>query len=150
MNLCPFAGNITNLIVRPSTVMHIGAVIDVEAMKYDDNRVLLGYVLHFKPAPFQNVSLFDSRDACGGDGWRVEDTTTFDRKALMVQIVLTNLKPYTQYAYYVKTYTIASEPYGGQSDIMYFRTSPSQPGMVQKMKTLPNGSSSIVSEQILV
>lgn len=125
--------------------MSIGAIIDVEAMKYDDHRVLLGYVLHYKQAPYQNVSLYDSRDACGGDGWRVEDTTTFDRKATIVQIILTNLKPFTQYAYYVKTYTIASEPYGGQSDILYFRTLPGQPGIVQKMKLLPNGSSSIVS-----
>lgn len=125
--------------------MTIGAVIDVEAMKYDDNRVLLGYVLHYKPAPYANVSMYDGRDACGGDGWRVEDSTSFDRKANMVQIILTNLKSFTQYAYYVKTYTIASEPNGGQTEILYFTTLPSQPGPVQKLKLTANGSSSIVS-----
>ncbi len=125
--------------------MHVGAVIDVESLPYEDVRSLLGYVLYFKPAPFQNVTLYDGRDACGGDGWRVEDTTTFDRSAKMIQIPLTNLKPYTQYAYYVKTYTIASETEGGQTNIEYFRTKPWQPGMVQKMKVEANGSSSIVS-----
>lgn len=125
--------------------MHLGAVIDVEMMKYEDTRALLGYVVHFKPAPFQNVSLYDNRDACGGDGWRVEDTTTFDRDAKIVQILLTNLKPYTQYAYYVKTYTIASETLGGQTEILYFQTKPWQPGMVQRMKVESNGSSSLVS-----
>jgi len=117
----------------------------VEAMQYDDTRVLLGYVTHYKEAPFANVTLFDGRDACGGDGWRVDDTTTFDRRKPMVQIILTNLKPFTQYAYYVKTYTIASEPYGGQTDILYFRTLPAQPGIVQKLQLIPNGPSSIVS-----
>ncbi|KAJ6634889.1 Insulin-like receptor [Pseudolycoriella hygida] len=138
------ACNVTKLVTKISSVMNIGAVIDVVAMIYDDTRVLLGYVLHFKPAPFKNVTLFDGRDACGGDGWRVEDMTSFDRKAKVIQIILTNLKPYTQYAYYVKTYTITTEPYGGQSDIQYFTTMPAQPGMVQKMKVLPNGSSSLI------
>lgn len=140
-----FPGNLTKLNVRVSTVMHIGAIIDVTQMDYYDHRVLLGYVLYYKQAPYQNVSLYDGRDACGGDGWRVEDATNFDRTAKMLQIVITNLKPYTQYAFYVKTYTIASEPSGGQSDILYFRTAPWQPGMVQKIKVVPNSSSSLVS-----
>lgn len=38
--------------------------------------------------------------------------------------LITGLKPYTQYAYYVKTYTMASEPNGAQSVISYFRTMP--------------------------
>lgn len=38
---------------------------------------------------------------------------------------LTQLKPYTQYAFYVKTYTIATERKGAQSEIKYFRTLPS-------------------------
>lgn len=144
-NGCSFSGNVIELQARPSLVLHIGAIIDVDAIHYDDSRVLLGYLLHYKEAPYTNVSMFDSRDACGGDGWKTEDITTFDRNAPIVQIVLTNLKPYTQYAYYVKTFTIASEPYGGQSNIHYFRTSPSRPGSVQKMKLIANGSSSIVS-----
>lgn len=114
-------------------------------MHYDDNRVLLGYVLHYKEAPYANVSMFDGRDVCGGDGWQTEDLTTFDRRAPTVQIPLTNLKPYTQYAYYVTTFTIISVPDGGQSDILYFRTEPSRPGSVQNMKLITNGSSSIVS-----
>lgn len=39
--------------------------------------------------------------------------------------MLPGLKPYTQYAYYVKTYTVASEPNGAQSKIQYFTTLPS-------------------------
>lgn len=37
-------------------------------------------------------------------------------------LLLTGLKPFTRYAYFVKTYTIASETNGARSDITYFRT----------------------------
>lgn len=135
-----FLGNLEKLTASLSSVIHIGAVIDVHSMKFDDSRVLLGYVLHFKPAPHRNISLFS--DAYG---WQVKDITNFDRNAPIVQIFLTGLKPYTQYAYYIKTYTIASETFGGLTDILYFRTAPWQPDRVQNMKLIENGSSSIVS-----
>lgn len=55
--------------------------------------------------------------------WKTDDVesteTTDDLLAL-----ITNLKPFTQYAYYVKTYTVASESIGAQSDIEYFTTLP--------------------------
>lgn len=38
--------------------------------------------------------------------------------------ILTQLKPFTQYAFYVKTYTIATEGAGAQSPLQYFRTLP--------------------------
>lgn len=38
---------------------------------------------------------------------------------------ITHLKPYTRYAYYVRTYTIAMETNGAQSKIQYFTTNPS-------------------------
>lgn len=41
-----------------------------------------------------------------------------------MQHILTQLLPYTQYAFYVKTYTIATEKVGAQSKIQYFRTFP--------------------------
>lgn len=33
-----------------------------------DSRTLLGYVVYSIEAPYQNVTLYDGRDACGGDG----------------------------------------------------------------------------------
>ena len=38
--------------------------------------------------------------------------------------IVPNLKPFTQYAMYIKTYTIQSERKGAQSDIIYFKTKP--------------------------
>lgn len=37
-------------------------------------------------------------------------------------VILPHLKSYTQYAYYVSTYTIATEKTGAISPIKYFRT----------------------------
>ena len=34
-----------------------------------DDRKLLGYVVSWIEAPFQNVTLYDGRDYCGGDGY---------------------------------------------------------------------------------
>lgn len=34
----------------------------------DDPRILLGYVVYSTEAPIKNVTLYDGRDACGGDG----------------------------------------------------------------------------------
>lgn len=34
-----------------------------------DKRQLLGYVISYIEAPHQNVSYYDGRDACGGDGY---------------------------------------------------------------------------------
>lgn len=65
--------------------------------------------------------------------WRVDDVSApetsekdKDEKATDAELhyILTQLKPYTQYAFYVRTYTIATEKIGAQSRIQYFMTFP--------------------------
>jgi hypothetical protein len=76
---------------------------------------------------YQNVSIFDGRDACSTNVWKVDDFETSgdsDSNDTNLIHIITYLKPYTQYALYVKTYTIASETKGAQSDILYFKTQP--------------------------
>lgn len=55
--------------------------------------------------------------------WKTDDVESTETTDDLVAPI-TGLKPYTQYAYYVKTYTMASESNGAQSDINYFRTMP--------------------------
>lgn len=138
------ACNVTLLKVIVVDIANVAAILSCEAMKYNDERVLLGYVLHYIPSTHQNVTQFDGRDACGGDGWQVEDITDFDREADMFPVFMTRLRPFTQYAYFIKTYTIASEPYGGQSEIQYFTTEPDKPSPIRKLTAVANGSSEIV------
>lgn len=81
----------------------------------------------------RNVSIFDGRDACSTNEWNViefDDIEGGDSKkngtteSDKLTTIVPNLKPYTQYALYIKTYTIASETKGAQSDIIYFQTKP--------------------------
>lgn len=98
-----------------------------------DSRQLLGYVIYYIEAPHKNVTFFDGRDACNTEGWRLDDISEFNPENYTSKI-LTQLKPYTQYAYYVKTYTLASEGLGGQSKINYFKTAPGTPTVVRDVR----------------
>lgn len=96
-----------------------------------------------------DITMFDGRDACGSDGWQVDDIVDLNRNSTPVPVIVTHLKPYTQYAFYIRTYTVASEPRGGITPIHYFRTSPSKPEPVTRLLVSTNGSSEIVSFQRL-
>uniref|UniRef100_A0A6B2ED02 Tyrosine-protein kinase receptor n=1 Tax=Phlebotomus kandelakii TaxID=1109342 RepID=A0A6B2ED02_9DIPT len=140
------ACNVTKLIVNTTRIDHNGAVIEWEPFQLEDDRALLGYVVSFIEAPFKNVSLYDGRDACGSDGWKVDDVGRESGRQSFISYPLARLEPYTQYAYYVKTYTVATEQMGAQSDIIYFRTRPGRPEQVQRLRTTANGTSEIVVE----
>lgn len=124
--------------------------------QHHDVRSLLGYVVYFVEAPYQNVTMYDGRDACGGDGWRVDDVsveTSVDfvpsnssepQEPTYLSHILTQLKPYTQYAYYVKTYTIATERSGAQSKVTYFTTMPDAPSVPRALTIYSNASDVLV------
>lgn len=57
--------------------------------------------------------------------------------------LISHLEPFTQYAYYVKTYTLSSVSMGAISPIQYFRTAPGEPSIVQRLKHYSNESSVI-------
>ncbi|XP_055689522.1 insulin-like receptor isoform X2 [Lutzomyia longipalpis] len=140
------ACNVTKLIVNTTRIDDHGAVIEWEPYQLEDDRALLGYVVSYIEAPFKNVSLYDGRDACGTDGWKVDDVGRENYTQTSISYPLARLEPYTQYAYYVKTYTVATEQMGAQSDIIYFRTRPGRPEQVQRLRTTANGTSEIVVE----
>lgn len=135
--------NVTPLNVTLAQILPQAALLSWPPLKLDDDRSLLNYVVFYIAAPHQNVTLWDGRDACGNDGWSVEDVNTFNSNDQINQ-PLTNLEPYTQYAYYVKAYTLATEQKGAQSDIKYFTTKPDQPTRVKKAKATPTGPDKIV------
>lgn len=63
-----YIGNIKELRVIVSDITDRSAILQCEAMMYPDERVLLGYVLHYIATPFKNVTYYDGRDGCGADG----------------------------------------------------------------------------------
>ncbi|XP_011300657.1 insulin-like receptor [Fopius arisanus] len=138
------ACNVTKLKTFVAKRTAEAALINWERFQHHDPRSLLGYVVYFIEAPYQNVTMYDGRDACGGDRWRVDDVAATDSSEPYLTHILTQLKSYTQYAYYVKTYTIATERSGAQSDLMYFTTLPSPPEPPRVLLTWSNSSSELI------
>ncbi|XP_065371804.1 insulin-like growth factor 1 receptor [Calliphora vicina] len=108
------------------------AVVQVDLMSSEEFSLLIGYVYYYKEAHDRNVTKFDGRHGCGRDGWLTDVVVTHRRRH-----ILRNMKPATQYAYFVKSMTTMDYPYLAEhvSEIKYFQTEPAKPGLVAKMYT---------------
>lgn len=97
-----------------------------------DHRMLLGYTVYYIQADHKNVTIYDQRDACNVQGWKVEDhpVSQINQNVDLPPKIIYNLSPYTQYAYYIKAYLLKAEGFGAQSNITYFRTAPGTPSSV--------------------
>ncbi|XP_050497330.1 insulin-like receptor [Diabrotica virgifera virgifera] len=136
------ACNITPLDVKVTNIESNSSTLEWKAFFLDDPRKLLAYIISYTEAPFKNISQYDSKDACGQDNWKVVDTPNKEEEDV-ITYKIKNLESYTQYAFYVKTYTIASERNGAQSEIQYFRTLPSMPLPPSNLNVISNASDSL-------
>lgn len=142
------ACNVKPLDVKVAQILPQAALLSWKPLILEDERSLLSYVVFYTPAMNRNITIWDGRDACGNDGWLVDDVNDFD-KSDSISFPLTKLEPFTQYAYYVKAYTVATEKTGAQSEISYFRTLPGQPMAVTKPNAIAKSSSTVVSRKLL-
>lgn len=78
------ACNVTEIEAQADMITAQSAAIRWEPFEHHDMRTLLGYIVYAKEAPEQNVSMYESRDACGGDGWRALDVVSGPVKTLDV------------------------------------------------------------------
>ncbi|CAI9531425.1 unnamed protein product, partial [Staurois parvus] len=110
-------------------------------------------MFHYKEAPHQNVTEFDGQDACGSNSWTVVDVdppqrTTDGKTPNPPGYLLRNLKPWTQYAVFVKTLVSSSDEraktYGAKSDIIYIRTNETIPSVPLDPISVSNSSSQII------
>ncbi|XP_053558856.1 insulin receptor [Bombina bombina] len=111
---------------------HDKVVLKWDAYWPPDFRDLLGFMVHFKEAPYRNVTEFEGQDACGSNSWTVVDVdpparSTDGKTQAQPGLLLRGLKPWTQYAVFVKTLVSGSgsderRTYGAKSEIIYFRT----------------------------
>ncbi|KAL1493064.1 hypothetical protein ABEB36_011201 [Hypothenemus hampei] len=120
------ACTVSKLEVNISSISSKYVSLEWHPFELEDPRKLLSYVVYNIEAPLRNVNFYDGRDACGQDNWHVDDVAN-NLDVDPVRHTISNLKPFTQYAFFVKTYTIASEQRGAQSMITYFITKPAQP-----------------------
>lgn len=136
--------NVTPLDVSVDNTYPHAALLSWSPLKLDDDRSLLNYVVYYIAAPYQNVTLWDGRNACGNDDWNVEDVNIPNLPDKISQPI-TKLESFTQYAFYVKAFTLATEQKGAQSDIAYFKTKPAQPQKMKQPKLQAIGPDQIVS-----
>jgi len=108
---------------------------------------LLGYTVHYIETSVNNVTLETDNDACGVDNWKVAYvvlSTMQSTTPASMSHNITHLKPFTQYAYYVKSYATASATEEGRSSIQYFRTYPDRPSIPRSIRAYSNSSSEII------
>ena len=73
--------------------------------------------------PFQNITEFDGQDGCGSNSWNMLDVEAPQDANRDPGVQLHPLKPWTQYAIFIKAITLAEDrSHGAKSEIVYMRT----------------------------
>ncbi|KAG8263638.1 hypothetical protein J6590_029115 [Homalodisca vitripennis] len=99
------------------------------------------FAVHFTESESTNLTVFQEEpNECVESRWRVRDIIL--ESGQYISTIQTHLQPYTQYAFYVKTYSVHSTM--GESPIYYVRTRPSKPSEMTLTLAYSNESSTIV------
>ncbi|XP_062860198.1 insulin-like growth factor 1a receptor [Trichomycterus rosablanca] len=111
-----------------------------------DYRDLISFIVYYKEAPFQNVTEFDGQDGCGSS-WSMVDVDLPPEKSIDPGVLLYPLRPWTQYAIFVKAITLVVENKhntDAKSEVVYIRTKASEPSMPRDARVYANSSSSLL------
>ncbi|KAI7802145.1 IGF-I receptor subtype a [Triplophysa rosa] len=117
-----------------------------ERYRPPDYRDLISFIVYYKEAPFQNITEFDGQDGCGSNSWNMVDVDLPPDKS-DPGVFLSPLKPWTQYAVFVKAVILVVEDkhiLGAKSEVVYIRTNASAPSMPLDARVYANSSSSLV------
>nr|XP_061796382.1 insulin-like growth factor 1 receptor [Nerophis lumbriciformis] len=112
-----------------------------------DYRDLISFIVYYKEAPFQNITEFEGQDGCGSNSWNIVDVELHQDKDTDPGVLLSGLKPWTQYAVFVKAITLMVDDKqvpSAKSKVVYIRTSPSAPSMPQDVRAYSNSSTQLV------
>ncbi|XP_041794516.1 insulin-like growth factor 1b receptor [Chelmon rostratus] len=112
-----------------------------------DYRDLISFIVYYKEAPYQNITEFEGQDGCGSNSWNMVDVELRPDKDSDPGVLLSGLKPWTQYAVFVKAITLMVEDKhmpSAKSKVVYIRTSPSAPSMPQDVRAYSNSSTQLV------
>ncbi|NXD17961.1 INSRR protein, partial [Nothocercus nigrocapillus] len=119
-----------------------------ERYRPPEYRDLLSFIVYYKESPFQNVSEYVGQDACGAHSWNVVDVELPLSAEQEPGVALLNLRPWTQYAIFVRAITLTTAEegrnYGAQSEVVYIRTMPAAPTVPRDVISMSNSSSHIV------
>lgn len=103
------------------------------------------FIVYYKEAPFQNITEFDGLDGCGSNSWHMVDVDLPNDENTDPEVSLQQLKPWTQYAIFVKGITLQMDKHpGAKSDIIYIRTRPSLPSTPKDTHAFANSSTKML------
>ncbi|XP_068168131.1 insulin-like growth factor 1a receptor isoform X2 [Antennarius striatus] len=108
---------------------------------------LISFIVYYKESPFQNITELDGRDGCGSNSWHMLDVDLPQDKNIDPNVSIYHLKPWTQYAIFVKAITLQVEDKhitGAKTDIVYIRTRASMPSMPKDARAFANSSTKLV------
>lgn len=80
------------------------------------------------PRPYQNITEYEGQDGCGSNSWNMVDVELGQDRDSDPGVLLSGLKPWTQYAVFVKAITLVVENKhmpSAKSKVVYIRTRPS-------------------------
>ncbi|XP_056115157.1 insulin-like growth factor 1b receptor [Rhinichthys klamathensis goyatoka] len=122
-----------------------------ELFRPPDSRDLISFIVYYKETPFQNITEFDGQDGCGSDSWNMVDVDLPQDQTQNPGVTLSMLKPWTQYAIFVKAVTLVVEDrdkdrqhLGAKTEVVYVWTKPSAPSMPVDIRAYSNSSSKLV------
>ncbi|KAL7980188.1 hypothetical protein Chor_001456 [Crotalus horridus] len=119
-----------------------------EQYRPKDYRDLISFTVYYKEAAFRNVTEYDGQDACGSNSWNMVDVDLPSNKEDNPGILLQPLKPWTQYAIYVKAVMLTMmenyHPHGAKSEIVYIRTKAAVPSIPLDVISASNSSSQLI------
>lgn len=117
-----------NITVKNEAADHV--VLTWDSYKVQEGQQLLSYLLSYIETEDKNITYEGT--ACSNNTWQVVDVD-IPSWSSTVSKHIANLKPYTKYAAYVKTFTARNEKAFvspvGQSEIIFFRTKSTIPSM---------------------
>lgn len=101
------------------------ATLKWDLLQLPEDDIYIGFTVYYTENRKGNISTFDSKVVCSEGGWESHFTSNNS-------IFLVNLKPFTKYAYYIKTYQ--SSMVGAQTPVHNFMTlscEPDEPANLQ-------------------
>ncbi|KAJ6652435.1 hypothetical protein lerEdw1_011553 [Lerista edwardsae] len=123
-------------------------VLKWERYQPPEYRDLLSFIVYYKESPFQNVTEYVGQDACGANSWNVVDVELPLSSDQEPGVALQGLKPWTQYAIFVRAITLTTAEegrnQGAQSEVVYIRTMPAAPTVPRDVISMSNSSSHLI------
>ncbi|KAI3371371.1 hypothetical protein L3Q82_023960 [Scortum barcoo] len=118
-----------------------------ERYRPEEHKELISFIVYYKESPFQNITEFDGQDGCGSNSWHMVDVDLPQDPNTDPKVSLQHLKPWTQYAVFVKAITLQvkhKHVTGAKSDIIYIRTRPSLPSIPKDPRAYANSSTKLM------